>query len=316
MCCLFGILDYGHTLTPKQRTKVLSILATASEARGKDATGIAYNTHNALAIYKRPKAAHRMNFRLPTDASVIMGHTRMTTQGSERHNQNNHPFSGRVGECLFALAHNGVLYNDSNLQEEYKLPKTKIETDSYVSVQLLERFGKLTFDTLAKTAEQLLGTFTLTLLDNENNMYFVKGNNPLCLYYWSERNLYLYASTEEILKDAILKIPFHIGTPTEILVSMGEIVKIDPRGNRTSSKFSTDNIAVSSGYSLHGYGRYFYDWGYSLSTQKQTEEKTSYADLIRSMAQTFGYTPEDVDALLAEGFCPEEIEEMFYCDTY
>ena len=43
MCCLFGILDYGHTLSQRQREQMLSILAAACEARGTDATGIAYN---------------------------------------------------------------------------------------------------------------------------------------------------------------------------------------------------------------------------------------------------------------------------------
>lgn len=39
MCCLFGILDYGHTLSQRQREQMLSILAAACEARGTDATG-------------------------------------------------------------------------------------------------------------------------------------------------------------------------------------------------------------------------------------------------------------------------------------
>lgn len=44
MCCLFGMLDLQHHFSGKQRSKILRILATASEARGTDATGIAYNS--------------------------------------------------------------------------------------------------------------------------------------------------------------------------------------------------------------------------------------------------------------------------------
>ena len=57
MCCLFGIIDYGHSLTAEQKNRMTSVLATACEARGTDATGIAYNSHGKLTIYKRPLPA-------------------------------------------------------------------------------------------------------------------------------------------------------------------------------------------------------------------------------------------------------------------
>ena len=44
MCYLFGIHDYGHSLTQKQKNRLFSVLSVACEARGTDATGIAYNT--------------------------------------------------------------------------------------------------------------------------------------------------------------------------------------------------------------------------------------------------------------------------------
>ena len=82
MCCLFGFADYGHKLTLKQRNRLLSILATACEARGTDATGTSYNAGNRLKVFKRPLPAHLMWYRVPMEATVVMGHTRMTTQGS------------------------------------------------------------------------------------------------------------------------------------------------------------------------------------------------------------------------------------------
>ena len=137
MCCLFGFADYGHQLTRKQRSRLLTVLSVACEDRGTDATGIAYNYDGRQYIYKRPLAAHLMWYRVPLDATTVMGHTRMTTQGSEKHNENNHPFRGYAGGNHFALAHNGVLYNDKILRRKMKLPVTKIETDSYIAVQLL-----------------------------------------------------------------------------------------------------------------------------------------------------------------------------------
>ncbi len=43
MCCLFGLIDYRHHLTGRKKSRIISILASACEIRGTDATGIAYN---------------------------------------------------------------------------------------------------------------------------------------------------------------------------------------------------------------------------------------------------------------------------------
>lgn len=93
MCCLFGFVDYTGALSVNQKNRLIRKLSIAAEARGTDATGIAYNTSRGLQIYKRPLAAHRLHLRIPAEAHVVSGHTRMTTQGSAKKNFNNHPFS-------------------------------------------------------------------------------------------------------------------------------------------------------------------------------------------------------------------------------
>ena len=98
-----------------------------------------------------------MWYRVPRDATVVLGHTRMTTQGDARLNQTNHPLPGRTPDHRFALAHKGVLFNDKLLRKKYKLPATNVETDSYVAVQLLEQYGTMDFDGLEYMAEQLEG---------------------------------------------------------------------------------------------------------------------------------------------------------------
>lgn len=176
MCCLFGILDYKQTLNQKQLNKMVAVLSKTCEARGTDATGIAYNYNDRLCIFKRPLPAHRMHYRIPDDVHYVMGHTRMTTQGNEKYNYNNHPFLGKTDNTDFALAHNGVLYNDEILKYREHLPETKIETDSYVAVQLIEKKRTLGTDSLKFMAEQLQGSFTITVLDENNNLHFVKGD--------------------------------------------------------------------------------------------------------------------------------------------
>lgn len=34
MCCLFGLIDYGHSLSRGERNRILTILSTACEVRG------------------------------------------------------------------------------------------------------------------------------------------------------------------------------------------------------------------------------------------------------------------------------------------
>ena len=153
MCCLFGFIDCGRTLSARRKTMLIQALAAESEVRGTDAAGIAYNSSGRLRLYKRPGPARKCGFRIPDDARVVMGHSRMTTQGKAKYNKNNHPFSGKVPGTRFALAHNGVLYNDHILRAEKHLPHTGIQTDSYVAVQLIEQQRALTPDSLKYMAE-------------------------------------------------------------------------------------------------------------------------------------------------------------------
>ena len=132
MCSLFGIIDFKGVLSTHTKNKILNTLARECQVRGTDATGIAYNFNDRLRIYKRPIPARKMRIHIPHGVNVVMGHTRMTTQGNAQFNQNNHPFSGHIDGNSFALAHNGVLWNDKELRVTENLAQTSVETDSYI----------------------------------------------------------------------------------------------------------------------------------------------------------------------------------------
>ena len=305
MCCLFGYINYGKKLSRKQLSRLLSVLSVACEERGTDATGIAYNHNNRQRIYKRPLAAHLMRYRVPSPAAVVMGHTRMTTQGSEKRNSNNHPFSGQAGDTQFALAHNGVLYNDKALQQRFALPATKIETDSYVAVQLLERYGKLDFDGLRFMAELLEGSFTITALSDQDELYFIKGNNPICIYHFPSVGLYIYASTEEILRKALLQLPLRLGRREHIRICSGEILCINAQGKMTHSHFDDSNLYSLPPLWTHREG--------NEATKRASGREANYLDDLKSIAVFYGLYPEDIDAMIDDGMDPMEIEEMLYC---
>lgn len=302
MCCLFGIIDYQDGLSGRQKAKMLSILATECEVRGTDATGISYIENSGVHIYKRPLAAHRMRFYIPNHTKIIMGHTRMTTQGSEKKNYNNHPFPGRVEGGAFALAHNGVLYNDQILRKSIKLPHSEIETDSYVAVQLIEKKRALTFDSLKYMAEEVEGSFAFTVLSQDNELYFVKGDNPICIYHFPRTGLYLYASTESILKRALKKMRLAWEQPVPVEIGCGDILRINGEGRVEQSGFN-----MSDRWAWYAPISPFYRPGQPARVQDQ------YAEELKTVSSVFGYSADDIDKLLRRGFSPEEIEELFYC---
>ena len=206
MCAVFGYLDYKGKVSNAILKKLIQNLSIAAEVRGTDATGISYVNHGKVVTFKKAKPAHKVKLYFPKNTRTVIGHTRMTTQGSEKYNYNNHPFNGRCGTETFSLAHNGVLYNDAELKAKYHLPKTPIETDSYVAVQLLEQEKQLHAESIKKMTELIKGSFVFTILRNDNTLFLVKGNNPLTLYHFPALGLYVYASTKSILDNALQQV--------------------------------------------------------------------------------------------------------------
>ena len=170
MCGLFGFSSYGSSGI-KNLNVLTNSLAEHSAERGTDATGIAFCNGKKISILKEPKSAYKIKFKHSDKISALVGHTRHATQGKVNLNYNNHPFSGRVRNATFALAHNGVLMNDNELRKSLRLPKTKIETDSYIAVQLIESQKTLNAESLKYMAENVNGSFSFSILDNMNNIY-------------------------------------------------------------------------------------------------------------------------------------------------
>lgn len=305
MCCLFGMVDTCSRFSVKEKNHILSVLATECEERGTDATGIVYCSHSHLSIYKRPMEAHRLRFRVPEDSRVIMGHTRMATQGNANRNRNNHPFFGETQDRKFALAHNGVLWNDKLLRRSKHLPKTRIETDSYIAVQLIEQKNALDFSSLRYMAEQVEGSFTFTVLDERENLYFVKGDNPLCLYYYPRSRVYFYASTEAILNRALAKLNLPMGKPERVTLDCGDILKLTPTGRREMSSFDASNL-------LDPWGSFSMWPTPTRSRTRRHSVEQEYLEELKNVAACYGYAPESVDRLLDSGFSTDEIEEFLY----
>ncbi len=292
MCALFGWLDYKGTIPHKILKKLTQALANAAEERGTDAAGISYIKDGKVTVYKRPRAAHLIRFNAPDDTKAIMGHTRMATQGDEKHNYNNHPFSCIAGDTAFAFAHNGVLWNDKDLRKKGLVPESHIETDSYVACQLIEQQGKLDFDSLKYMAETVEGNFTFTALDQHNSLYIIKGSNPMCLLHFEALGIYIYASTESIMKNALKKTGLHKFDAEKVEVVEGDILKIDENGIMSRVEF--EYLTASSHFG-----------GYNSADYYPIHE-----ELLLAYCGCYGVDSADVELLLDYGYTPDEIEDM------
>ena len=137
----------------------------------------------------------------------------------------------------------------------------------YVAVQLIEQSGSISFKSLKQMVEALNGSFTITVLDASNNLYLIKGNNPLALYLFPNLGIYLYASTKEILDNALDKLKLSQELKAEIAVH-------DSRGKRSLSRF--DDTKLCMRYYCRYYG--LADWYWPASPKK--EEEVDYLDEV------------------------------------
>lgn len=306
MCGLFGFTTYRQEVI-KDLQSLTKALAQQSAARGVDATGIAYAKGGNVCICKEAKSARIMEFKHPDDIGALIGHTRHSTQGDEKKNYNNHPFHGTTKNARFALAHNGVLWNDDTLRRELALPKTKIETDSFIAVQLIESRKTLNMESLRYMAEQVSGSFSFALLDDRRNVWLVKGDSPLHILHFPKEQIYVYASTEAILYKALVDTPLFDSLKkqeyAEVPITEGEILKISTDGKTERSVFA---YSYYSGKSWWQYGPYSY--GGTL----YSNEREDYLSSLRTVAAMQGLQPSAVDELLREGFTPEDVEDYIY----
>ena len=304
MCAIYGFLSYGNKVHHRILLKLIRELSIAAESRGTDATGISYIKNGEVITFKKAKPAHKLHLYFPRGTKAVLGHNRMTTQGSEKKNYNNHPFEGKTSSHSFAFAHNGVLYNEAELQREYSLPETPIETDSYTAVQVLEAFDTVDYESIKAVSEAVRGSFVFTILRDDNTLFLVKGDNPLTLYCYPELGLYIYASTKAILDTAVKLAHIH-AAPISYIVNEGDIIRIEPDGKISASRFEMKED-------------YHFDWRSLYRDTWMPEDDVCSAEIL-DICGYYGIDREDVELLLSMGYSVSEIEDMLsdtdYFDT-
>lgn len=173
---------------------------------------------------------------------------------------------------------------------------------------MLEKEGDLSAHSLQRMAEALNGSFTITILDAQNNLYLVKGNNPLTILLLPDLGCYLYASTEEILNDALGTLSMADVNAANIKIGQGDIMRINAKGQRSVTHFDDSKL-------YHSQYTFWPCCGGSYADRIMTDLDPfdqMYLDDLKSVAGYYGYTPESIDRLIWQGFLPEDIEELLH----
>lgn len=240
MCGISGIVKFGGlNLTEKEKSLYTEILKN-TEARGTDATGIFVPT----LVWKLDKPAR--NFvrtkvykeLLERKVPFIMGHNRLTTVGTETIIANNHPFMTE----RFAFAHNGTFNNHESIRQNQELKDMGIETDSYVMLQLIDKYIKKMKTPVHKAihnaCEDISGVLACWLWDKDKNHLYLfrraewSTSSPLSIVFY--RNMLIFCSDLEYIRQAILKV-YGNANITHYSLENKEMLRIDLNTKKTKS---------------------------------------------------------------------------------
>ena len=173
-------------------------------------------------------------------------------------------------------------------------------------MQLIQQKNALDFSSLKYMAEQVEGNSTFTVLDEKESLYFMKGGNPLCLYHYPRSGVYLYASTEEILKRALHRLRLPLEPPERVALECGDILQITGVGRQERAAFDASNLLLPWGNPSW--------WTQPWKRIGRGDAEQEYLEELKSVACSYGYTPEAVDRMLESGFTVDEVEE-FLCTS-
>jgi glucosamine 6-phosphate synthetase-like amidotransferase/phosphosugar isomerase protein len=222
MCGLAGLVLGKRRRSRKEREQLEDMftrMLLLSEHRGPHATGVAWvKRDGSHRVEKGPFPARTFTLSsqyidllngMDDQVTVLMGHTRWPTRGSERNNRNNHPLivETDIERGSVLLTHNGHIQGVEQLFRRWRLPRCA-EVDSELLVQLAYRHltpsgidAGLMLRDLAQVEGKMSSVIVAT--NSPERVFLLKGNMPLEVRYHPKRKIIAYASEPTILERAL-----------------------------------------------------------------------------------------------------------------
>lgn len=216
MCGLTGLIFGKKKRSKEEYEFLMDIFTTAflfSEERGHHASGITrMSIDGKYKLYKLPVSPSRMIDvstyndiidHVDDDTTILMGHSRWKTVGSEFKNYNNQPIL--AGSILGT--HNGTISNYNSLFQIYQF-KRFAEVDSEILFRMADaslQDGIIHTGNLNNYLSKCRGSLSFVFVSKTDpgSVYLYHGDKPLFLYYNPALQVLFYSSSKKYIEDSL-----------------------------------------------------------------------------------------------------------------
>ena len=227
MCGIFGIiLKSSASISAKKLSALLNNLYTFSESRGKESSGLHLylpekgkswtlkSESSASRLLKSNDFNHIMKVSFDetcpsrqqvVSAMVILGHSRLVTNGAASNHLNNQPVqSGQV-----TIIHNGIVVNTDELWEQRPDLQRKSQVDTEIMAAILNDYLKKEFDGISATHEvfeKIKGAASIAWVhDQSDSMILASNTGDIYYCLLPQEQGIVFASERYILEQSIKK---------------------------------------------------------------------------------------------------------------
>lgn len=283
MCGIFGIIttDANRSIIQEIRC-ITDDLFKISESRGKDASGIAIHYHDNISILKGPiksskliKTSEYQKFwdvittrqlqKEHNSPVVVLGHSRMATNGSQENNWDNQPM---VKNSIIGVF-NGIITNEGELWEKNPDIPKQTTTDTEILFGLINKFFAETNNiqsALDRVFSTIEGAASFGIISDNSDFLVLATNNGSLYSAWNtDRTVMIFTSEKSFLRQIIKKYSSHLlfGTPEIFQVKPNIHQKIHLKNISLQLKENieviNEKIKPSEGNPLQKYPVFQYD---------------------------------------------------------
>lgn len=220
MCGIFGIISTGKTRCPGSLARrLVESFYDLSESRGKEAAGAALLLGDRIEVVKAPVRGRdflALRESKPIldglvsalgggDPVVLIGHTRMVTNGGDHVHGNNQP----VIKSELVAIHNGIIVNEQELWARLPDEQREFEVDTEVLLALVARQmrnGCGLSDSVSAGMRELKGANSIALMSSRyDGLVLATANGSMFLAHDEVAGVTVFASERSILERIIEK---------------------------------------------------------------------------------------------------------------
>ena len=221
MCGIFGVITKEESgYSNKFLKKSLKTLASLSEARGKDSSGLCVlnNRSNSFDVIKGPIPVKELLKRNIVKNSLdnvfarenndklklAFGHARLVTNGTQLEKENNQPVTKEDIICI----HNGIVVNVDGLWEHHSslVRENEIDTEVLLALVRMElNDGKSVECSVKNTINKVIGTASIAMTFADLDKFVLATNNGSLYVIHNNRDIIYFASERAMLQGLIEK---------------------------------------------------------------------------------------------------------------